>query len=41
MSSLSLDAGDDLPQSFGLGWSQIALLVLRKQKYQMDSFRVR
>src|SRR5712692_8903403 len=40
MSSLSLDAGDDLSQSFGLGWSQIALLVLRKQKYQMDSFRM-
>jgi hypothetical protein len=41
MSSLSLDAGNDLSQSFGLRWAQIALLVLRKQKYQMDSFRVR
>jgi len=41
MSSLSLDAGDDLSQSFGLRSSQITLLVLRKQKYQMDSFRVR
>jgi hypothetical protein len=41
MSSLSLDAGNDLSQSFRLRWAQVALLVLRKQKYQMDSSRVR
>jgi len=41
ISGLSLDAGNDLPQSLGLRWAQIALLVLRKQKYQMDSSRVR
>jgi hypothetical protein len=41
MSILSLDAGNDLSQSFRLRWAQIALLILRKQKYQMDSSRVR
>jgi hypothetical protein len=41
MSSFSLDAGNDLAQSFGLRWAQIALLILGKQKYQMDSSRVR
>jgi hypothetical protein len=41
MSRLSLDAGNDLSQSFGLRWAQIALLVFRKQKYQMNSSRVR
>jgi hypothetical protein len=41
MSGLSFDAGNDLSQSFSLRWAQIALLILRKQKYQMDSSRVR
>jgi len=41
MSRFSLDAGNDLSQSFCLRWAQIALLVLRKQKYQMNAFRVR